>query len=124
MSEEQIRIALDASFRTGARLGVHNGRASHLSAAVSADARRLLMNRQGQDCAIARASGQIMLDANDASSMADPARAMHGPLPRRALPVRVARLSPAAAEKNARGQQGICDFSLHHVREMEADYAD
>ncbi|MDF7660738.1 class II aldolase and adducin N-terminal domain-containing protein [Erwiniaceae bacterium L1_54_6] len=95
MNERQIRIDLAASFRLFARLGMHEAVANHFSAAVSADGRRFLMNRKWQHFSTVRASDLILLDADDAGSLADgaidpTAWAIHGQVHRRAPHIRVA----------------------------------
>lgn len=94
MNESQLRIDLAAAFRCFARLGMHEAVANHMSAAVSPDGRKFLMNRKWQHFSRVRASDLILLDADDSASAArddiDPtAWAIHGQMHRRLPHVRV-----------------------------------
>jgi ribulose-5-phosphate 4-epimerase/fuculose-1-phosphate aldolase len=66
------RIDLAAAFRWFARLGMHEGVANHLSAAVSADGRQFLMNPRGRHFSRVRASDLLLLDAADQATLARP----------------------------------------------------
>jgi ribulose-5-phosphate 4-epimerase/fuculose-1-phosphate aldolase len=66
---QQARIDLAASFRWFARLGMHEGVANHLSAAVSRDGSKFLMNPRGRHFSRMRASELLLLDSADQSTL-------------------------------------------------------
>ena len=68
-SERQLRIDLAAFFRLAVRHGWHEGVANHISAAVSNDGRRFLMNPQGRHWSRIRASDLLLLDADGADDV-------------------------------------------------------
>jgi ribulose-5-phosphate 4-epimerase/fuculose-1-phosphate aldolase len=65
----QARIDLAATFRWFARLGMHEGVANHLSAAVSADGSKFLMNPRCVHFSRVTASNLLLLDAKDPKTM-------------------------------------------------------
>ncbi len=68
-SEEwNLRVDLAAAFRWFARLGMHESVANHLSAAVSADGSRFLINPRGRHFARISAGDLLLLDVNDATT--------------------------------------------------------
>jgi len=68
--ERSLRIDLAAAFRWFARLGMHESVANHLSAAVSADGARFLINPRGRHFARVTAGDLLCLDANDPHALA------------------------------------------------------
>jgi len=90
--ERQLRVDLAAAFRMAAELGWHEAVANHFSLAVSADARRFLMNPRWRHFAHIRASELLRLDAGDPETMSRPdapdtsAWCIHGHI-HRALPL-------------------------------------
>jgi ribulose-5-phosphate 4-epimerase/fuculose-1-phosphate aldolase len=70
--ERTARIDLAAAFRWFARLGMHESVANHLSVAVSADGRRFLINPRGRHFSRVRASDLLLLDADEATTLAAP----------------------------------------------------
>ncbi|WP_159915066.1 class II aldolase and adducin N-terminal domain-containing protein [Pantoea sp. 18069] len=94
--EQQRRIDLAAAFRIFARLGMHEAVANHLSAAVSPDGKRFLINPKWKHFATIRASDLLLLDADAEPSCIDSnqvditAWAIHGQLHKRLPSVRVA----------------------------------
>jgi ribulose-5-phosphate 4-epimerase/fuculose-1-phosphate aldolase len=66
---EQSRIDLAASFRWFARLGMHEAVANHLSAAVSKDGSKFLMNPRGRHFSRVRASELLLLDSGDQATL-------------------------------------------------------
>ncbi|MCY0386688.1 class II aldolase and adducin N-terminal domain-containing protein [Robbsia sp. Bb-Pol-6] len=86
--EEQARIDLAATFRILAHLGMHEAVANHLSAAVSPDGKRFLINPKWKHFSRIRASDLLLLDADDAASAHHPdvdatAWSIHGQIHRR-----------------------------------------
>jgi ribulose-5-phosphate 4-epimerase/fuculose-1-phosphate aldolase len=85
-------VDLAAAFRMAAELGWHEAVANHFSLAVSADARRFLMNPRWRHFAHIRASELLRLDAGDPETMSRPdapdtsAWCIHGHI-HRALPL-------------------------------------
>lgn len=69
---ERARVDLAATFRWFARLGMHEAVANHLSAAVSADGSKFLMNPRGRHFSRVRASDLLLLDARDKATLARP----------------------------------------------------
>src|ERR1700755_255362 len=65
----RARIDLAATFRWFARIGMHEGVANHLSAAVSGDGSKFLMNSRGVHFSRVTASNLLLLDANDPKTM-------------------------------------------------------
>jgi len=63
----QARVDLAATFRWFARIGMHEGVANHLSAAVSPDGSKFLMNPRCIHFSRVTASNLQLLDANDKS---------------------------------------------------------
>lgn len=94
--EHRLRVDLAAAFRIFARLGMHEAVANHLSAAVSADGRRFLLNPKWKHFSTIRASDLLLLDTGMDAGDLDPARidrtawAIHGQLHERLPTVRVA----------------------------------
>jgi ribulose-5-phosphate 4-epimerase/fuculose-1-phosphate aldolase len=94
--EGQLRIDLAAAFRLAARADWHEGVANHFSAAVSADGRRFLINPRWRHFSTIRASELLLVDADDAGTMARPdapdpsAWAIHAAIHRRVPHARVA----------------------------------
>ncbi|GBR38663.1 class II aldolase and adducin N-terminal domain-containing protein [Gluconobacter kondonii] len=85
--EKKARIDLAASFRLAARLGMHEAVANHFSMSVSPDGSRFLINPKWRHFSRIRASDLVLVDTNDADSLAscdlDPtAWAIHGQLHR------------------------------------------
>ena len=85
--EKNARIDLAAAFRLAARLGMHEAVANHFSMSVSPDGSRFLINPKWRHFSRIRASDLILVDTNDADSLAscdlDPtAWAIHGQLHR------------------------------------------
>jgi len=68
--ETQIRIDLAAAFRLFAKLNMHEAVANHLSAAVSEDGRKFLLNPKWQHFSTIKASELILVDADNADSLA------------------------------------------------------
>ena len=68
----QARVDLAATFRWFARIGMHEGVANHLSAAVSADGSKFLMNPRCIHFSRVTASNLQLLDANDKSVLKAP----------------------------------------------------
>ena len=71
-SEAELRIDLAAAFRLAVEFGWHESVANHFSAAVSADGKRFLMNPRWRHFAKVKASELLLLDADDAETMARP----------------------------------------------------
>jgi ribulose-5-phosphate 4-epimerase/fuculose-1-phosphate aldolase len=69
---DRARIDLAATFRWFARLGMHEAVANHLSAAVSADGSKFLMNPRGRHFSRVRASDLLLLDAHDKGTLNRP----------------------------------------------------
>ena len=69
-AEQAARVDLAAAFRWFARLDMHESVANHLSVAVSADGARFLINPRGRHFARITAGGLLLLDANDAATLA------------------------------------------------------
>jgi ribulose-5-phosphate 4-epimerase/fuculose-1-phosphate aldolase len=65
----QARVDLAAAFRWFARIGMHEGVANHLSAAVSGDGSKFLMNPRCVHFSRVTASNLLLLDANDPKTM-------------------------------------------------------
>jgi ribulose-5-phosphate 4-epimerase/fuculose-1-phosphate aldolase len=63
------RVDLAAAFRWTARLEMHEGVANHFSLAVNGDGARFLMNPNLVHFSRIRASGLLLLDANDPAAM-------------------------------------------------------
>ena len=61
----QERTGLAAAFRWTARLNMHEAVTNHFSLAVNADSLRFLINPNQAHFARIRASGLLLLDAND-----------------------------------------------------------
>lgn len=68
----QARVDLAACFRWFARLGMHESVANHLSAAVSRDGSKFLMNPRCVHFSRVTASNLLLLDANDKETMNRP----------------------------------------------------
>jgi ribulose-5-phosphate 4-epimerase/fuculose-1-phosphate aldolase len=68
----QARVDLAATFRWFARIGMHEGVANHLSAAVSPDGSKFLMNPRCIHFSRVTASNLQLLDANDKSVLKQP----------------------------------------------------
>lgn len=66
------RVDLACAFRWTARHNMHEGVANHFSLAVSEDGSQFLLNPNGRHFSRMRASDLLLLDANDASTMARP----------------------------------------------------
>jgi ribulose-5-phosphate 4-epimerase/fuculose-1-phosphate aldolase len=66
------RVDLAAAFRWTARLNMHEAVANHFSLAVSEDGTRFLMNPNQVHFSRIRASGLLLLDANDPAAMDTP----------------------------------------------------
>ena len=66
------RVDLAAVFRWFARIGMHEGVANHLSAAVSKDGSKFLMNPRGRHFSRVTASDLLLLDARDKSTLDRP----------------------------------------------------
>ena len=66
------RVDLAAVFRWFARIGMHEGVANHLSAAVSRDGSKFLMNPRGRHFSRVTASELLLLDARDKSTLDRP----------------------------------------------------
>ena len=64
-----VRIDLAAAFRWFARLNMHESVANHLSAAVSADGTKFLINPRGRHFARMCAGDLLLLDANDPATL-------------------------------------------------------
>jgi ribulose-5-phosphate 4-epimerase/fuculose-1-phosphate aldolase len=71
-NERSLRIDLAAAFRLIVEFGWHESVGNHLSAAVSLDGRRFLLNPRWRHFALIRASDLMLLDALDLSTMARP----------------------------------------------------
>jgi len=69
VNEQQIRIDLAAAFRLIVHFDMHESVANHLSAAVSADGKRFLMNRKWMHFSKVTVSNLQLLDSEDASVM-------------------------------------------------------
>ncbi len=72
LSEAEVqaaRVDLAASFRWFARLGMHEAVANHLSAAVSRDGSKFLMNPRGRHFSRVRASELLLLDSADEGTL-------------------------------------------------------
>jgi ribulose-5-phosphate 4-epimerase/fuculose-1-phosphate aldolase len=93
--ERQLRVDLAAAFRLIAEFGWHESVGNHLSAALSADGRRFLLNPRWRHFALLRASDLLRLDALDHSVMDKPdapdpsAWTIHGSIHRMAPNARV-----------------------------------
>ena len=75
LPEAELRNArgdLAAVFRWFARIGMHEGVANHLSAAVSKDGSKFLMNPRGRHFSRVTASDLLLLDARDKSTLDRP----------------------------------------------------
>ena len=72
IDEGALRIDLAAAFRLCARFGWHESVGNHFSAALSADGRRVVMNRKWRHFATIRASDLQVLDVDDAPAMTGP----------------------------------------------------
>ncbi len=75
----QERVDLAAAFRWTARLNMHEGVANHFSLAVNQEGTQFLINPNQWHFARIRASGLLLLDANDRETLnrpdaPDPAR--------------------------------------------------
>lgn len=68
LDETQIRIDLAASFRLFAKLNMHESVANHLSAAVSKDGSKFLLNPKWKHFSTIKASDLILIDAHDVNS--------------------------------------------------------
>ena len=68
--EAQLRVELAAAFRLAVQMNWHESVGNHFSVAVSADGRRFLMNPRWKHFALIRASGLLLLDSEDAGTMA------------------------------------------------------
>ena len=66
---QEARVNLAASFRWFARLGMHEAVSNHLSAAVSRDGSKFLMNPRGRHFSRVRASELLLLDSADPSTL-------------------------------------------------------
>ncbi len=66
---QEARVDLAASFRWFARLGMHEAVANHLSAAVSRDGSKFLMNPRGRHFSRVRASELLLLDSADQGTL-------------------------------------------------------
>jgi ribulose-5-phosphate 4-epimerase/fuculose-1-phosphate aldolase len=66
---QEARVDLAASFRWFARLGMHEAVSNHLSAAVSRDGSKFLMNPRGRHFSRVRASELLLLDSADPSTL-------------------------------------------------------
>ena len=69
MNEQQIRIDLAAAFRLTYLMDWHESVANHLSAAVSDDGKKFIMNRKWMHFSKVTASNLQLLDSEDASIM-------------------------------------------------------
>ena len=67
------RVDLAAAFRWTARLNMHEAVANHFSLAVSEDGTKFLMNPNQVHFSLIRASGLLLLDANNPDTLAHPA---------------------------------------------------
>ena len=115
---QRARVDLAAAFRWFARLGMHDAVANHLSAAVSADGSKFLMNPRGRHFSRVRASDLLLLDANDPATMARPdapdptAWFIHGRLHARLPQARwIMHLHP----KNATGLAALEDSTMYPI---------
>lgn len=68
----QERVDMAAAFRWTARLNMHEAVANHFSLAVNEDGTRFLMNPNQVHFARVKASGLLLLDANDPKTMERP----------------------------------------------------
>ena len=68
-TEQQLRVDLAAAFRLIYEMDMHESVANHLSAAVSTDGKRFLMNRRWMHFANVTASNLQLLDSEDDSIM-------------------------------------------------------
>ena len=68
----QERVDMAAAFRWTARLNMHEAVANHFSLAVNKDGTRFLMNPNQVHFARVKASGLLLLDANDPKTMQRP----------------------------------------------------
>ncbi|UWQ84863.1 class II aldolase and adducin N-terminal domain-containing protein [Leisingera caerulea] len=68
----QERVDMAAAFRWTARLNMHEAVANHFSLAVNEDGTRFLMNPNQVHFARVKASGLLLLDANDPKTMQRP----------------------------------------------------
>ena len=93
--ERELRVDLAAAFRLIAEFGWHELVGNHLSAALSADGRRFLLNPRWRHFALLRASDLLRLDALDHYVMDKPdapdpsAWTIHGAIHRMAPNARV-----------------------------------
>jgi ribulose-5-phosphate 4-epimerase/fuculose-1-phosphate aldolase len=71
-NERELRIDLAAAFRLIVEFGWHESVGNHLSAAVSPDGRRFLLNPRWRHFGLIRASDLMLLDALDLSTMERP----------------------------------------------------
>lgn len=96
IDETQLRIDLAAALRLCCRADWHEGVANHVSAAVSAEGRRFLINPRWMHWSRVRASDLILCDADDPATMARPdapdpsAWSIHGALHRTLPQARIA----------------------------------
>ena len=72
LDHQQARVDLAAVFRWLVRLDMHESVANHLSVAVSDDGAQFLVNPRGRHFSRIRASDLLLLDANDATTLAHP----------------------------------------------------
>lgn len=68
----QERCDLAAAFRLTAKLGMHEAVANHFSLSVNADGTRFLMNPNQVHFSLIRASGLLLIDANDPATLDQP----------------------------------------------------
>lgn len=71
-AEQALRVDLAAAFRLAAQHDWHEAVANHFSLAVSEDGKRFLMNPRWRHFSTLRASDLLLLDADDADTMARP----------------------------------------------------
>ncbi|HWJ36634.1 MAG TPA: class II aldolase/adducin family protein [Steroidobacteraceae bacterium] len=67
--QRAARVDLAAAFRWFARLNMHESVANHLSASVSADGCKFLINPRGRHFSRVTAGGLLLLDANDPDTL-------------------------------------------------------
>ena len=94
-TEQQLRVDLAAAFRLAVEFGWHEAVGNHFSAAVSEDGSRFLLNPRWRHFDLIKASDLLLLDANDAATMARPnppdpsAWCIHGTIHRRVPQARI-----------------------------------
>jgi ribulose-5-phosphate 4-epimerase/fuculose-1-phosphate aldolase len=72
LEERRLRVDLAAAFRLAVRFDWHEAVANHFSVAVAGDGHRFLMNPRWMHFSRIRASDLLLLDADDAQTMARP----------------------------------------------------